>query len=297
MYELDTPQILLLGCGYTLEKVAKSLPAGSFIATVQTEAKAQLLRANGMTVEICSLTEKESISSIFAKYPNIKVLVDSVPPLAGNQSSEWTAGVRNVIASLENSRLERIVYLSTTGVFGVSDGSIVDESTDTNPDNPKSQARLDCENLYRKSGIPTVALRIVGIYGPGRGFGLSLKHGRAVDLGPATRWTNRIHVEDLVAIIHFLLMTPVEQELPPIICAGDDEPAQVEEVLAYYREILSLPPPSSEEINSQKGTRSRTNLNQRVSNALMKSLTGLNLKYPSYREGADTEFAPEIDPT
>lgn len=295
MQEPDNVQILLLGCGYTLERVAKSLPQGTFVATVQSEASARLLSKLGIPFRICNLKDKDSISKIFDEYPNIKILVDSVPPLPAADSKGWTMGVRNVIASLENTKLERIIYLSTTGVFGVSDGSIVYEDTDTNPDNPKSQARIDCENLYRRSGIPIVSLRIAGIYGPSRGIGLSIKQGRIPDLGPANRWTNRIHVEDLATVLTFLILVPLNHELPEIICACDDEPAPVETILEHYLNLLgiqsSLPKDSMQSVQTSQS--SRSNSNQRISNSLMKSLTGLNLKYPSFREGAGTEFSKD----
>lgn len=294
MVEPENPEYLLLGCGYTLERVAMSLPQGSFVATVRSEARAKTLGKLGIPYEFCPLDIKEFITGIFLKYPTLKVLIDSIPPMPGESASAWTIGVRNVIASLENSRLERIIYLSTSGVFGGNDGDWVDEASPANSDSPKSQARLECENLYRKSGVSTIALRIVGIYGPGRGIGLSMKHGRKVDLGPLTRWTNRIHVDDLAATITSLTLAPVSQELPEVICACDDEPVQVEVLLEYYRNLLNLPSVESHEASSSQG-RPRRNLNQKVSNALMKSVTSRDLRYPSFREGAGTEFNADTD--
>ena len=294
MIEPENPEYLLLGCGYTLERVAKSLPPGSFVATVRSEARAKTLGRLGIPYEFCPLDIKEFITGIFLKYPSLKVLIDSVPPMQGEAAEAWTIAVRNVIASLENSRLERIIYLSTSGVFGGSDGSWVTEASPSNPDSLKSQARLECEKLYRKSGVPTVALRIVGIYGPGRGIGLSLKHGRKVDLGPASRWTNRIHVDDLAATITTLAMAPVTQELPQIICACDDEPVQVGTLLEHYKNLLGLPSEETYEAAPAQ-ERSRSILNQKVSNALMKSVTCRDLRYPTFREGAGTEFNADAE--
>lgn len=97
---------------------------------------------------------------------------------------------------------ERLVYISTSGVYGNHDGAEVDETTPVNPETDRARRRVSAERLAREygqsRGCDVVILRVPGIYGPGR-LGVerirdSVPVLREQDTGPG----NRIHVEDLV---------------------------------------------------------------------------------------------------
>lgn len=300
---MQNPSTLLLGGGYTLERVATLLPAGSFVITSRSRERCENWRAKGWLSYTISLEDSTEIVNLFKRYPTIKVLVDSVPPLtAGSPTStaiDPGRGVSNVIQALPHSAIERMIYLSTTGVFGVRDGSWVDESSPPNPWNPLATARFECEELYclaansltegLKRRVLSTSLRLPAIYGSDRGVLHSLRAGTYSLVGDGQQWTNRIHVEDLAIIIKGLI--EYRGELPRVVCINDDTPTQARQVVEYLcdRYKLARPPSVTPEEVARRGAYTMLS-NQRVSNKLVKDLLGITLKYPSFREAAQVKW-------
>jgi nucleoside-diphosphate-sugar epimerase len=265
--------------------VAQRLPLDSFVITSRREEQCAVWREHSWKAETANIESMESLKNLFSRYPNARVLVDSVPPLRIGVPSR---GVENVVEALRDTRIERVIYLSTTGVFGGRDGQIVDESTPPGPWNEQGQARLDCEKVYRSetergARFVSTSLRLPAIYGEDRGLLTSLASGtyRMVDEGAL--WTNRIHVEDLAQVIVKAIQAP---SLPEVLCVGDDEPALARDVVSFLCNAHGLSRPGS--ISSRecvaRGAYTMVS-NQRINNKRMKELLGLVLTYPSYREG------------
>ena len=278
---IEAPYIALMGGGYTLTKVAQRLKPGSFVITSRSAAQCAEWQALGWVSHRLSLEESESVVSFFKAYPELTVLVDSVPPL--REAVDRTIGVKRVVHALATTKITRVIYLSTTGVFGVRDGSIVDESTVPAPWNPQGEARYLSELAYRSSGKMVTALRLPAIYGPGRSMVDSVINGTYRMVGDGDSWSNRIHVEDLVSII----ISAVEAlELPEVLCVSDDHPARVRDVLSFIcaREGVPFPAFISEQEALRAGSYTRLS-NQIIKNDLMKKLLAITLRYPSYREG------------
>jgi nucleoside-diphosphate-sugar epimerase len=307
----DTPTILLLGGGYTLQRVAERLAPGSFVITSRDSQQCQRWRQLGWIASQVVISDASTIEQLFLQYPNLKTVIDSVPPLrsASEDLSEATLGVRNMAKSLLESSVERVVYLSTTGVFGVRDGSWVNEATPAAPWNSQGAARLACEDVYRqlvaqvaarvvarvvapgvipvsegRARIDFTALRLPAIYGPDRGVAISLRAGTYSLVGDGSQWTNRIHVDDLADII--IRCIGYLGILPPVLCINDDFPTTARDVVSYLckREGLAMPPSVSTEEVLRRGAYTMLS-NQRVENYLMKSVLGVVLRYPSFREG------------
>jgi len=282
----NTVSVILFGGGYTLQKVAERLPLGSFAITSRRPEQCAVWRDQyHWKADVANIESADSLQALFSHYPQAKFLVDSVPPL---RSGAPSAGVENIVRAMSGTGIERVVYLSTTGVFGGRDGQVVDEATPPAPWNEQGQARLDCEKVYRSATergarFVSTSLRLPAIYGEDRGLLSSLKSGhyRMVDEG--TLWTNRIHVEDLAEVITRAIHAP---SLPEVLCVSDDEPALSKEVVSFLCQIHGLPRPGS--ISSQecvaRGAYTMVS-NQRVRNNRMKELLGMVLRYPSYREG------------
>jgi nucleoside-diphosphate-sugar epimerase len=297
--EANRPLTLLLGGGYTLQRVADKLPVGSFIITSRSEEQCARWRQRGWLAYQLDNTDQLALARLFAENSGLQIVVDSVPPLRTGpsdircNSDNSQQGVRSVVQAISNTAVKRIIYLSTTGVFGVRDGSWVDESTAPAPWNSQGAARLASEETYRE-GISAInaagakcaftALRLPAIYGPDRGVAVSLRMGTYHLVGDGSQWTNRIHVEDLATII--LRCIEFRGVLPPVICVNDDYPTQARDVVLYIcgREKLPMPPSVSADEVLKRGAYTMLS-NQRVRNSLMKAVLGVSLKYPSFREG------------
>jgi nucleoside-diphosphate-sugar epimerase len=284
----DTRQIktLLLGGGYTLSALTNLLERDSFVITTTSPEKLAQWQQTGTASELVSLQERESIRALFTKYPSIETVIDSIPPLP---SKEPTAGITNLLTELPRS-VSRIFYLSTTGVYGKQDGSIVSEDTERTPYYQSALTRVQSEDLYFNfPHATTTSFRLSGIYGPGRGVGLSMKHGsyRLVENDP--RYTNRIHVEDIIHMLNKALSS--NSPLPPALNLSDDDPAPATEVFEFYHRTFQTPPAQYITTEQAEAIGGRLTLNQRVSNALVKERLQYTFLFPSFREGAGTEFS------
>lgn len=277
----SVPHIALIGGGYTLQRVAELLKPGEFVITSRNIATCEEWRARGWYAHQLIIEDVASIQGLFTAFPTIRRIVDSVPPL--RVSSDPAAGARNIVSVIKGRQISRVVYLSTTGVFGVRDGSIVNEETSPAPWNAQGESRWLSERAYAESGVPFTALRLPAIYGFDRGIVFSIRQGSYRLVGNGSLWTNRIHVEDLARIIEATLR---KDYLPPVLCVSDDEPVRAKDVAAFVcaREGLPLPGYVSEEEVLKSGGYTMLS-NQRIQNALMKRALGITLTYPTYREG------------
>jgi dTDP-4-dehydrorhamnose reductase len=280
------PTVLLLGGGYTLQRVATLLPAKTFVITSRSEVTCAAWRAREWYAHPVSLSDPASIRDLFSLYPGITTIVDSVPPL---REGDPTHGVQNLCKALSSTHVRRLVYLSTTGVFGGRDGQVVDEQTPPRPWNAQGQARWDSELVYQgyvdaHRETQFVALRLPAIYGEDRGLVHSIRSGTYRLIDDGSQWTNRIHVDDLAQVIAACIQ--FQGVVPRVLCVSDDVPAQAQDVVAFVcaAEGVARPQSISSHEALQRGLYTMLS-NQRVVNTCMKSLFGISLRYPSYREG------------
>src|SRR5699024_4078402 len=173
-------------------------------------------------------------------------------------------------------RPNRVLLVSSTAVYGVSDGSTVDEGTPTTPHATNGTVLLEAERALNER-IPTATvLRLAGIYGPGRTALLDrVRNGEAV-IPDVPVHTNRIHRDDAAAaIVH---LTTRGDTPAPIYLGVDDQPVQRGEVLRFLADELGAPRPP---VGGPSPTRGG---DKRCSNALLRA-TGFTFTYPTYREG------------
>jgi nucleoside-diphosphate-sugar epimerase len=285
-----SPTVALLGCGYTLSTILALNPSIPAVVTSTSEDKVDRLRQAGLDAVRLDLTDDGEVARFFRERSEVTTIIDGVPPVFG-RDTDPLSGVRNVVA--HGRAATRLIYLSTTGVFGGQDGSWVDESTPPNPRHPRARARWESEALYTEAFPSSCMLRIPAIYGPGRGVGVSMKRGSYRMIGDGSRWTNRVHVVDLARTITALLFRSPAEPLPPVLCVSDGAPATAREVTDYYRERFgfSEPPSVTEAEAVAAGMYTQTG-NQRVANRLLTRYLPEGLKYPSFRDGAGSEFEP-----
>ena len=191
--------------------------------------------------------------------------------------------------AIASSRANRIVYLSTIGVYGAKDGVWVDEYTDPARGSPRSQARLDAEaswfGLGARTGKRVFVLRLAGIYGPGRNAVENLKEGSARRIVRTGQVFNRIHVADIAGAISACLATQIASA---VFNVCDDEPAPQSDVVTHAADLLGISPPPETPFdlaNLSPMARGFWANNQRVSNRKLKALLDVKLRYPTYREG------------
>lgn len=274
---------VIVGCGYTGERLAARLGAAgaTVVATTRRPERAgALARLPGVAARVADPHVPASLDGMI---PRGAIVVDSVPP-----ERERPTHVRALVAAAAAAGARRIVYLSSTGVYGRGAGEWVDEDTPPAGDTPRGRARLDAEAALaagaEAAGLEAVALRVAAIYGPGRGVHERLRAGTYRVIGDGANWVSRIHVDDLVgAIIAAGTVAPLGRRVYVI---ADDEPATARAHADGVAALLGLPPPAS--IPESEVPPEHADFlfgNRRVRNARLKAELGVVLRHPTWREG------------
>jgi nucleoside-diphosphate-sugar epimerase len=174
------------------------------------------------------------------------------------------------------TRPRRLLYVSSTAVYGDSGGDWVDETTPPDPQDFRGHILLRGETLARAGAQEGVVVRLGGIYGPGRTRLIErVRAGEARCPGGGPLWSNRIHRDDAAAMLVHLL----EHLAPaPVYLGVDDEPAPICEIYRWVAELLGASAPETD----PELSRDRTN--KRCSSARIRT-AGFKPTFPSYREG------------
>jgi nucleoside-diphosphate-sugar epimerase len=183
------------------------------------------------------------------------------------------------------------VYVSTTGVYGDSEGRLVDESTPVNPRTDRARRRVTAEEMTRvwctERRVRRVVLRAPGIYGPGRLPLERMRKGEAVVREDEAGISNRIHVEDLASACLAAVMNP---EARGVYNVTDGSSISATTFVRKVAELAHLPdPPQVSMVEAQltftPERLSFLNESRRVSNERMLKHLGVKLKYADYVEG------------
>ena len=253
-------RILILGCGYTGRRVAEHLSLGGHEVWVTSRHPDSLTVHGARTVELTSLPQLG---------PGLRVL-HSVP-LADGPADPTPA-----LLALLPQGVERVVYLSTTGVYGRQ--HVVDEHTLPAPASPQSHLRVAAERAVQSGPWSSMILRPAAIYGPGRGAHVSIPTGQFRLMGDGGNFVSRIHVDDLAALATAALLSGEGGAWP----VADREPAQSRTVAEFVCHLLGCPMPASAAPGDLHETR---RADRKVNGEAVFRLFGLALKYPSFREG------------
>ena len=209
------------------------------------------------------------------------------PPFSG----ECDTRTANLLATLESAPPRRIVYISTSGVYGDCGGAWVDETRPLHPGNARSRRRVDAEqqlhDFARRHAIALVVLRVPGIYGAGRYPLERLQRGDPVVCPQDAPWSNRIHQDDLAAIA----VRAAQDEAPPgIYNASDDEPSSMTDYFYRVADAAGIARPPCVSLADARRTFSPglleyLNESRRLDNRQMKEVLSIGLNYPSLVEG------------
>jgi len=200
-------------------------------------------------------------------------------------------GLRHVldaVDALPGPERPRVLFVSSTAAWGEGDaerasGPLVDEQVPaTGAGSATAPALLEAERLLHERTADGVALRLSGIYGPGRKRLIDQVRSGGAPRDPA-RVTNRIHRDDAArALVHLALDVA---EPPRLVTGTDDRPVPLAEVLRWLAAELDVADPTG-------GADAGPGEGKRLSNALLHS-TGFTFEHPTYREGYRAVLAGE----
>ena len=212
----------------------------------------------------------------------VVIAVAAAAPAEEAYRAAYVRGVENVLDALERDGVtpERVIFVSSTAVYGDAAGGWVDESTKPNPGGFSGRVLVEAEDILqaRLAGTSTagISLRLGGIYGPGRNRLIDQVRTGAAVIPEDVRYTNRIHRDDAAAaIVHLATMG---SEPGPTYVGVDNEPVDLGSVLRFLAAELGLPEPQVGDAGPARGG------NKRCGNDLLRS-TGFAFTFPTFREG------------
>lgn len=194
-------------------------------------------------------------------------------------------GTRNLLRTFPKAKL---LFVSSTSVYGQTDGSTVTEDSETSPDRETSRILLEAESVARDAG--GCVTRLAGIYGPERSVILKkLFQGTAIIEEDGRRILNQIHRDDAAsAIVHLLNTNPFP--FGEIFNISDSNPLSQRECYERLCQQFNLPLPES---GPKPENRKRAWTNKSVSNQKILS-TGWNPKFPTFVDASE-KVAPTLE--
>ncbi len=282
---MASPTAWIIGCGYTGRRVARRLLAAGIPVTATTRDPDSLrdLSAQGVKVVRWDATEPPSVETLRnAMAPGVRVLL-SVPTLRGPHGLDDPTP--RIVEALGDAP-SRVVYLSTTGVYGRARD--VDETTPPAPATERQRLRVEAEQAVRRGPWLSLVLRPAAIYGPGRGVHAALREGSFRLGGDGSNFVSRIHVDDLATLAEEALLSDLTGAFP----VADEEPSTSREIAEFCAELLGLPLPAS--VTEEELSETRRS-DRRVDGSAIRRLLGVELRYPSFRQGIPAALRDEKD--
>lgn len=290
--------LLIIGCGDIALRVAPLLNTRyRILGLCRNPKNFDKLRQHGIIPLSGDLDRPETLNNLAG---NAQMVLHLAPPASHGIRDTRTA---NLLAALtrhlgkRHSRAktlilpQRLVYISTSGVYGNCNGALIDETRRVNPGSGRALRRINAERQIRNWGIRNHVnisiLRVPGIYAADR-LPLKRLHDAAPVLSPEDdSYTNHIHASDLAQIICSAFRYAKHGR---IYHACDDSHLKMGEYFDLVADRFDLSRPPRIRRNQVNGLISPAMLSymdesRRLTNNRMKRELHINLYYPTVHEG------------
>jgi len=284
---LESPRILIVGCGDVGLRCARLLvPRFRVFALVRNTAQHAALRAAGVVPVPGDLDDPASLVRLAGLAPLVLHLAP--PPDRGMRDTR----MRNLLPRLAG--VKRLVYVSTSGVYGDCQGEHIDETRAVAPRNARAYRRVDAERRLRRwartSGAHVAIVRAPGIYGADRLPLARLAAGTPVLAAADDVYTNHIHADDLARIVIAALFHGAPQR---VYHASDDSELKMADWFDQVARAFDLPTPPRlprVELEARLGATHAQLLSfmqesRRLDNRRIHGELGVRLTYPTTASG------------
>jgi nucleoside-diphosphate-sugar epimerase len=272
------PEVLIIGCGFLGEAAADlfSAQGESVLGLVRTVESRSKLSGRAFETALCDVTSDTSVAALSPRLEGVPLVLYAVSS-GGGTAADYAAiyrdGLRRVLFAWKPQRL---IFVSSTSVYGQNDGSWITEESPTLPERDTARVLLEAEELALHYG--GIVARLTGIYGPGRSMLLrKFLSGEAVIEEGGRRWLNQIHRDDGASALLRLAAPSVPAGIYNVT---DDTPVSQRELYGWMADFLQRPLPPE---GASSEFRKRGITSKRISNEKLRSL-GWTPDYPSYRE-------------
>jgi nucleoside-diphosphate-sugar epimerase len=283
-------QVLIAGCGWLGKAVGRRLlERGDRVVGIRRSPSARSeLERLGIEPLLIDLTEPGVERRLPRGLDGIVACLAPGAPGVEAYERAYLRGVRPLLEHAARDGTGGFVYTGSTGVFGEDVGEEVDERTPVSPVGETGRILEQAERQVVSEpdgrGLRASVVRLSGLYGPGR-FGVidRVRSGRLA-LGPGDdRWMNFCHLEDAVRSVVAALD---RGRGGTVYHASDAEPVRRRELVRWVAAGLGIDPPVRE-----SGPASARGGNRRISAAWSRAQLGVELAYPTFRDGLADELS------
>jgi nucleoside-diphosphate-sugar epimerase len=275
-------RVLIAGCGYVGSRLAELLVDDG------VDVWGLKRRPTGLPHGVVGLEADVTDPATLRPLPaGLDAVVYAISP-AGRTAEAYrlayVEGLENLLDAV--SAPVRTVLVSSTGVYGHTDGRWVDEETPEDPSDPTAELVRAGEAVARSRGAPGVVVRLGGIYGPGRTRTIRMVlAGEAPCMAPDV-YGNRIHRDDAAGALRHVLRL---RDPAPVYLGVDRDPAPLRDVYAWIADRGRAPDPCAGVEPDEAGVGGRRGTNKRCSSRRLQD-SGYAFRYPTFREG----YAPLV---
>lgn len=293
MNNLYKKTILIVGCGDIAFRTVPLLRQHyRILGLYRNQENARRLRAHGIIPIFGDLDFPKSLEKLAGI---AHAVLHLAPPPNQGLRDPRTLHLLSALskhAQMQSAILpQRLVYISTSGVYGNCHGRLIDETVAIHPENDRAIRRADAEKQIRNWGIRNHAtvsiLRVPGIYAADRLPLTRLRDGHPAIIDADDSYTNHIHADDLARIIYAALRFGKPNR---IYHTCDDSNVKMGAYFDIVADHFNLPrPPRITRAEAQRqlspGMLSFINESRKLTNARMKKELHVKLQYPTVHEG------------
>ncbi len=288
------PTLLIVGCGDVGMRVLRLLQGRwRVLALTSTAARMPLLRQAGAVPVLGDLDQPHTLQRLAGIARLAQAVLHLAPPPGQGQGDARTAALLQALLR-HGAPVQRLVYASTTGVYGDGAGALFDETRPVAPGTDRAQRRVAAEALVRAYGRVTGAgvcvLRIPGIYAADRPGGHPrerLMRGTPVLAADDDVYTNHIHADDLARACVAALQRGLPQRVINVV---DDSDVKMGDYFDLAADLCGLPRPpriSRAQAREQLSPMllSFMSESRRLHNTRLKRELRVRLLYPTVADG------------
>lgn len=267
-------KILIIGCGTIGTALAQKLIAqGHHVTGLRRHPPKG---NNGVAYIAADIGSVLQLSRLPEDFDAVFFIVSADGRTEQSYRAVYETGLANALGKFQQ---QPWFFVSSTSVYGQTQGEWVDENSSTEPTNLTSQLICQAEQRLLTANPDNVIVRFSGIYGKGRGHLLRMARQSPSIQQTPPYFTNRIHQQDCIGVLAFLLAKRLAgAALASCYLASDDNPAPMWEVVSWLAEHQHCPAPIP------KITDGIPDQNKRCRNHRLKTL-GYEFSYPDYQSG------------
>ena len=277
----STKRVLIAGCGDLGLRVARLL------ALENTANRSWGLRRHpalepandlpGFSWLAADLTQPDTLNDLPKDITHVLYTAAPNARTEADYRAVYREGLEHVLQAVASPSLQRVLFVSSTAVYGDHGAQWIDEETPAAPKNFNGRVLFETEQwLHTQSAhVETISLRLSGIYGPGRSYLLDrLRTGHATAPAGESHWVNRIHIEDAAAAVLHLMNLQKPQS---IYLVTDSTPLPMRVLYEALARLVGGPTPPEGAAPASVGSKRLSNVRLRAS--------GFIFTWPDSREG------------